>query len=89
VEASAGELPSAPAPAVIPPEAPTAPTLSPEVQEKMRVLLTDILSLVTDITTDLGIVECNHREECPIYQDCRELAKKMRQFRAVIRTTQI
>ena len=55
----------------------------------MRSTLTDILALVTDITTDLGIVECNHKEECPIYQDCRELAKKMRSFRALLRTTQI
>jgi len=55
----------------------------------MRSTLTDILALVTDITTDLGIVECNHKEECPIYQDCKELAKKMRVFRALLRTTQI
>jgi hypothetical protein len=59
------------------------------VQEKMRVLLTDILSIVTDIATDLGIVECNHKEECTIYKDCRELALKMREFRALLRTTQI
>jgi hypothetical protein len=55
----------------------------------MRVLLTDILSIVTDITTDLGIVECNRKEECTIYKDCKELAIKMRQFRALLRTTQI
>jgi hypothetical protein len=55
----------------------------------MRVLLTDILSIVTDIATDLGIVECNHKEECTIYKDCKELAIKMRQFRALLRTTQI
>jgi len=65
------------------------PALPPEVQEKMRSTLTDILALVTDITTDLGIVECNHKEECPIYQDCKELAKRMRAFRALLRTTQI
>jgi hypothetical protein len=59
------------------------------VQEKMRVLLTDLLAIATDIATDLGIVECNHKEECPIFKDCRELALKMRQFRALLRTTQI
>jgi hypothetical protein len=73
----------------MPPEASVASTLPPEVQEKMRVLLTDLLAIATDISTDLGIVECNHKEECVIYKDCRELALKMREFRTLLRTTQI
>lgn len=77
-----------PQPADQPSEA-IAPVLPPEIQEKLRSTLTDVLALVTDISTDLGIVECNHKDECPIYQDCKELAKKMRAFRALLRTTQI
>jgi len=54
-------------------QAPQA-TLTPE-QQKLQVLIQNLINEATSLVIKVATVDCNHKDNCPVYKVGREIAK--------------